>query len=59
MPDVVVVKVDKEELNEAPPAPKPDPRWTRLWRLLQSPLGFLWRLLWKLWALLPPRRAKK
>ena len=59
MPDVVVVKVDKDALKESPPAPKPDLRWTRLWRLAQFPLDLLWRLLRKLWAFLPPRRSKE
>ena len=59
MPDVVVVKMDKDALQEGSLAPKPDPRWVRLRRIVQFPFRFLWGLLLGLWALLPPRRPKK
>ena len=58
MPDVTVIRMDRDVETGTPHAPKPDPRWVRLWHLLRFPLGFFCGLLRRLWAAFPLWRPR-
>ena len=58
MPDVLVLRVDKDVEADAPHAPKPSPQWVRLQHLLRFPLRFFCGLLRRLWAAFPLWRPR-
>ncbi len=57
MPDVVVIRVPKEEKPLEPPAPPPSTLLKRFLRALALPPRAVWNLLVRLWKrLFGPRR---
>ena len=58
MPDVIVVRVPKEEKPPEPPSPPPSTLLKRARRVLLLPLRTIWNLLVRLWKRLFGPRLK-